>query len=232
MIEHRPAAELGGGDLGWLKARHHFAIGGYGNPAHKALGDLIVWTDDEIMPGTGFPPHGHADVEIVTYVRDGCLSHRDSLGNEGVIRAGDVQIMSAGTGITHAEANAHAAPVKLFQIWLRPREKGGEPRWGAKPFPKGDRAGRIVTLASGFGDEGDVLTIRADARVSGATMKAGQALAYELGPDRKAYVVPAEGRIRLNEVTLEARDGAAVRDERVLLIEALADTEIVLVEVA
>jgi redox-sensitive bicupin YhaK (pirin superfamily) len=232
MIEHRPKATLGGGDLGWLKALHHFAVGSHGNPAHKALGDLIVWNDDEIVPGAGFPAHGHADVEIITYVREGTVSHRDSLGNAGQTDAGDVQVMSAGTGISHAEVNSHHAPTKVFQIWIRPREKGGAPRWGTKPFPKGDRAGRFVALASGFPDDTEALSIRADARVLGATLAAGQTLTYELGTGRKAYLVPALGKIRLNQVVVETRDGAAARDERALHIEALADTEIVLVDVA
>ena len=230
MIEHRPVSELGGGDLGWLKALHHFHIGGRGNPAHKALGNLYVWNDDDIAPGAGFPPHAHRDVEIITYVREGCVSHRDSLGNEGRTDAGDVQVMSAGTGIQHGEVAAPDQRTKVFQIWLHPRERGGEPRWGAKPFPKSDRAGRFVVLASGFAADTDALLIRADARVLGATLTTGQSLSYDMAPGRKAYLVATSGRITLNDLPLEARDGAAVRDERTLHIAALADTEIVLVD--
>ena len=230
MIEHRPVAELGGGDLGWLKALHHFHIGGHGNPAHKALGNLYVWNDDDVAPGTGFPPHAHRDVEIITYVREGYVSHRDSLGNNGRTEAGDVQVMSAGTGIEHAEVGAPDQRTKVFQIWLHPRERGGEPRWGAKPFPKSDRAGRFVVLASGFAEDTDALLIRADARVLGATLPTGQSLIYDLAPGRKAYLVATSGRITLNGVALGARDGAAAQDERTLCIAALADTEIVLVD--
>ena len=230
MIEHRPVSELGGGDLGWLKALHHFHIGSQGNPAHQALGNLYVWNDDELAPGTGFPPHGHRDVEIITYVREGYVLHRDSLGSEGRIEAGDVQVMSAGTGIAHAEVGAPDQRTKVFQIWLHPRVKGGEPRWGTKPFPKSDRAGRFVVLASGFADDTDGLVIRAEARVLGATLTAGQSLTYDMAPGRKAYMVATSGRITLNGIELHARDGAAVRDERTLRIAALTDTEIVLVD--
>ena len=230
MIEHRPVSELGGGDLGWLKALHHFHIGGHGNPAHKALGNLHVLNDDDIAPGAGFPPHAHRDVEIITYVREGYVSHRDSLGNEGRTDAGDVQVMSAGTGIQHGEVAAPDQRTKIFQIWLHPRKRGGEPRWGTKPFPKSDRAGRFVVLASGFAEDTDALHIRADARVLGATLTRGQSLTYDLAPGRKGYLVATSGRVTLNEVSLEARDGAAIRDERALHIAALADTEIMLVD--
>ena len=230
MIEHRPVSELGGGDLGWLKALHHFHVGAHGNPAHRALGNLYVWNDDELAPGTGFPPHGHRDVEIITYVREGYVLHRDSLGSEGRIEAGDVQVMSAGTGIDHAEVGAPNQRTKVFQIWLHPRVQGGEPRWGTKPFPKSNRAGRFVVLASGFPDDTDGLLIGADARVLGATLTAGQSLTYDMAPGRKAYLVATSGRITLNDIELNARDGAAVREERTLRIAALADTEIVLVD--
>ena len=230
MIEHRPVSELGGGDLGWLKALHHFHVGDHGNPAHKALGNLYVWNDDDLAPGTGFPPHAHYDVEIITYVREGYVSHRDSLGNEGRTDAGDVQVMSVGTGIQHDEVAAPDQRTKIFQIWLHPRERGGEPRWGAKPFPKSDRAGRFVVLASGFGEDTDALQIRADARVLGATLTTGQSLTYDLAPGRKGYLVPTSGRVTLNDVSLEARDGAAICGERALRILALADTEIVFVD--
>jgi len=230
MIEHRPSAELGGSFLGWLKALHHFAIGLHGNPIHKPIGNLFVWNDDEIAPGSGFPFHSHADVEIITYVREGTVSHRDSLGNSGQTRAGDVQVMSAGVGIRHSEANAHDIPTKLFQIWLTPRVNGGKPAWGTKPFPRADRAGRFVVLASGFSEDSDALTIRADARVSGATLPEGTKISYPLARDRKAYLVPARGRVSVNGVEIQSRDGAAISAEPVIHIAALEDAELVLVE--
>ena len=230
MIEHRPVAELGGGDFGWLRARHHFHIGNHGNPAHKPLGNLYVWNDDDLAPNSGFPAHSHRDVEIITYVREGYVLHRDSLGNDGRTTAGDVQVMSAGTGIEHAERAAPDQRTKVFQIWLHPRARGGKPRWDTKPFPKHDRAGRLVVLASGFAEDTDALVIGADARVLGATLTAGQCLSYDMAAGREAYLVATSGRITLNDLPLQARDGAAVREERTLRIEALADTEIVLVD--
>jgi quercetin 2,3-dioxygenase len=232
MIEHRKLSEIGGDDHGWLKAKHHFAIGRYGNPKHAALGNLYVLNDDEIAPRTGFPLHPHANVEIITYVREGAVTHRDSLGNEGRTSAGDVQVMSAGTGITHSEENAESGPTKIFQIWLHPRNVGGVPRWGNRPFPKSDRAGRLVVLASGFESDSEALSIRADARVMGATLKAGQRLAYSLYEGRMAYLVPARGEVIVNGMQILAREGAAIRQERIVEIESQIDSEILLIDAA
>ena len=146
MIDRRPFARLGGADHGWLKARHHFSFANYYDPAKMGWGPIRVWNDDEIAPGSGFPPHPHADMEIVTYVRQGAITHKDSLGNEGRTEAGDVQVMSAGSGIRHAEFNLEPTVTKLFQIWIIPTRDGGEPSWGAKPFPEG-RACRKVRHA-------------------------------------------------------------------------------------
>src|SRR5690606_30525653 len=150
MIELRPYASLGGADHGWLDTRHHFSFADYHDPARTNWGQLGVWNDDEIAPKTGFPPHPHRDMEIITYVRQGAISHKDSLGNAGRTEAGDVQVMSAGTGIQHAEYNLEDETTTLFQIWIIPDRRGGEPSWGARPFPKDDRDGRFVPLASGF----------------------------------------------------------------------------------
>jgi hypothetical protein len=195
-------------------------------------GAIRVWNDDEIAPNSGFPPHPHANMEIVTYVRKGAVTHKDSLGNEGRTEAGDVQVMSAGTGIRHAEYNLEPGTTTLFQIWIQPRAPGGQPAWGAKPFPKGDRAGRFVTLASGFDNDNDALPIRADARVLGATLKAGDSAQYKLGATRHGYLVPAVGSIEVNGVKLAARDGAAISDVDVLTVTALEDSEVVLVDAA
>jgi redox-sensitive bicupin YhaK (pirin superfamily) len=232
MIEHRPWAELGGADLGWLKAKHHFAFFGHGNPVHKSLGALIVWNDDEVEPGQGFPAHGHQDVEIITYVRQGAVAHEDSLGNTSRLEAGDVQVMSAGTGIRHAEYNPDDIPLKIFQIWISPREKGGAPYWDTKPFPKADRAGRLVPLASGFADDGEALPIRGDARVLGATLKAGDVVAYPLAAGRNAYLALAQGSLTVNGQRIQAGDGIAVKGEPTVDIVALEDAELVLVDAA
>ena len=171
-------------------------------------------------------------MEIITYVRQGAITHQDSLGNKGRTEAGDVQVMSAGSGIRHAEYNLEPATTLLFQIWIEPSRRGGQPSWGAKPFPKGERSGQFVTLASGFAGDADALPIRADARVLGATLKAGETAEYELGEARHIYLVPAAGAVEVNGVRLNARDGAAIQQERSLKITALEDAEVVLADVA
>ena len=181
MIERRPFAALGGADHGWLKAKHHFSFARYYDPERLGHGALRVWNDDEIAPHTGFPPHPHADMEIITYVRSGAITHEDSLGNEGRTEAGDVQVMSAGSGVRHAEYNRESVPTTLFQIWIEPAGQGGTPSWGAKPFPKADRSGRLIPLASGFAGDTGALPIRAEARVLGATLKSGDSVEYALG---------------------------------------------------
>ena len=229
MIEIRDFASLGGADHGWLKAKHHFSFANYYDPARMHWGELRVWNDDEIAPQSGFPPHPHADMEIITYVRDGAISHEDSLGNTGRTVAGDVQVMSAGGGIRHSEYNLEDETTRIFQIWILPEKRGGEPYWNAKSFPKADRSGEWVVLASGREGD-DALPIRADARVLGATVKAGESLTYTLEPGRKAYLVPARGRADVNGHGLNARDGAAVRDEDEIVVTASEDAEIVLVD--
>jgi quercetin 2,3-dioxygenase len=232
MIELRPFSTLGAADHGWLDAHHHFSFGGYHEPARTNWGRLRVWNDDTIAPKSGFPPHPHSDMEIITYVRKGAITHRDSLGNEGRTGAGDVQVMSAGTGIQHAEYNLEDEETTLFQIWILPDRRGGEPSWGARPFPKDDRASRFVTLASGMAGDEDGLPIRSNARVVGATIKAGDSVTYPLTTDRHAYLVPATGRIRVNDVEANARDGVAVTGLESIIVTALEDSEIVLVDAA
>ncbi len=232
MIELRPFATLGHEHLDWLDTHYHFSFAQYRDPTRMGWGALRVWNDDEIAPGQGFPPHAHADMEIITYVRRGAVSHEDSLGNKGKTAAGDVQVMSAGSGIRHAEYNQENEPTSLFQIWVIPTSRGGEPGWGTRPFPKSDRAGRLVVLASGQVGDGDALPIRADARVLGATLKAGDRIDYPLRPGRHAYLVPVSGKVMLNDVAVGARDGAAIRDESVLRLAAIEDTELVMVDAA
>jgi quercetin 2,3-dioxygenase len=231
MIERRAFDRLGGGDHGWLNTRHHFSFADYRDPKRMDWGALRVWNDDEIAPQTGFPPHPHADMEIITYVRQGAITHQDSLGNKGRTKAGDVQVMSAGTGIRHSEYNLEDEPTAIFQIWIIPTRRGGDPGWDTRPFPKGEGAGHFVTLASGIDGDADALPIRANARVLGATLKAGQIAEYRLGANRRAYLVPAKGAVEVNGLRIEARDGAAIEDERVLTVTALDDAEIVLADV-
>jgi hypothetical protein len=231
MIERRPFDSLGGAHHGWLDAKHHFSFADYHDPRRMGWGGLRVWNDDTIAANTGFPPHPHADMEIITYVREGAITHEDNRGNRGRTPAGDVQVMSAGTGIVHAEYNLEPGATRIFQIWILPNRRGQAPSWGAKPFPKGDRAGRFVTLASGY-DDADALPIRADARVLGATLKAGETAEYKLASGRHAYLVPATGSADVNGVALEARDGAAIHDVDIIRVTAWEDAELVLVDAA
>src|SRR5713101_3681864 len=231
MIERRPFNQLAAADHGWLKARHHFSFGEFADPTRMGWGALRVWNDDEITANTGFPPHPHANMEIITYVREGAITHKDSLGNEGRTEAGDVQVMSAGSGIRHAEYNLEPGPTRIFQIWIVPTQRGGSPAWGSQPFPKSDRSGRFVTLASGFAGDGDALPIRADARVLGANLKSGESVEYALGKQRYGYLVPASGAVELDGTRIGVRDGAAIEKERVLRVTAIEDAEVVLVDV-
>lgn len=232
MIEIRPFETLGHANHGWLDARHHFSFARYYDPARESWGRLRVWNDDTIAAKSGFPPHPHRDMEIITYVRRGAISHQDSVGNEGRTEAGDVQVMSAGTGIVHSEYNLEQVPTQIFQIWIETDKPGAPPAWGAKPFPKGERAGRLVPLASGFVGDADALHINASARVLGATLKAGETAEYTLGSGRHAYLAPAVGAVDVNGTRANARDGLAIRDEEMLRITALEDAEIVLVDTA
>ena len=169
-------------------------------------------------------------MEIVTFVRSGAITHQDSLGNKGRTEAGDVQVMSAGSGIRHSEYNLEPAKTKIFQIWIEPAGRGGQPTWGSKPFPKADRSGKLVTIASGFAADKEALPIRADARVLATTLKAGETAEYSAKKSRHLYLVPAAGAVEVNGVRVNARDGAAIRDEDSLTIKALEDSELVLVD--
>ncbi len=230
MIELRPFAGLGHANHGWLDARHHFSFSSYQDPARMNWGALRVWNDDRIAAGQGFPPHPHRDMEIITYVRSGAISHKDSLGNSGRTPAGDVQVMSAGTGIQHSEFNLEDEETTLFQIWIIPDREGDAPAWGQRAFPKGDRANRWVALASGTPDADDALPIRADARVFGATLKAGETLGYEVMPGRHLYLVAATGALTVNGTLAKARDGIAITGEDRLDIRASENSELVLVD--
>ena len=229
MIDVRPFNSLGGANHGWLDAKHHFSFANYYDPNRMSWGRLRVWNDDTIAAKSGFPPHPHSDMEIITYVRTGAITHEDSMGNKGRTVAGDVQVMSAGTGVRHSEFNLEDEATTLFQIWIEADKRGATPSWGAKVFPKSDRTGQFSVLASGDTTD-DALTINADARVLGATLNAGESLTYSLAEGRRAYLVPAVGKVEVNGVALNARDGAAIADEPTITITAKADAELVMVD--
>ena len=229
MIDVRPFASLGEFQNDWLHARHHFNFGHYRDPARMGFGGLLAWNDDQIAAGSGFDPHPHRDMEIITYVRQGAITHRDSLGNEGRTEAGDVQVMHAGSGITHAEYNQEPGETRIFQIWLEPNRTGVAPGWGARSFPAEGQGLRV--LASGDGRDG-ALPLYADGAVLAGRLAAGQVVRHALAPGRRAYLVPAVGEVTVNGVAAGPRDGIAVSDEAELVITATSDAELVLVETA
>ena len=230
MIDIRPFATLGHADHGWLDARHHFSFANYHDPDRMGWGSIRVWNDDTIAAQSGFPPHPHRDMEIVTFVRSGAITHRDSLGNEGRTAAGDVQVMSAGTGITHAEMNLEDEATTLFQIWIIPDRQGEQPGWGQRTFPKATREGGFEVLASGDAEADDALPIRTDAKVAAATLAKGQSAVWNTSGERHQYLVAPKGRVTVNGREAQPRDGIAVTGESEIVVEALDDAEIVLVD--
>jgi redox-sensitive bicupin YhaK (pirin superfamily) len=228
MIDIRPFNSLGHANHGWLDAHHHFSFANYYDPARMGWGRIRVWNDDTIGAQSGFPPHPHRDMEIVTYVRTGAITHQDSMGNKGRTAAGDVQVMSAGTGVMHAEYNLEDEATTLFQIWIETDKPSAEPSWGAMPFPKESRSGAFQLLASGNAEDG-ALTINADAKVLGATLGAGETIAIDADPNRHLYLVPS-GRVRVNGVDASPRDGVAITGESRVEIVADDDSELVLVD--
>ena len=231
MIKTYPYEQLGRHKIDWLDARYHFSFGDYYNPQRMEFGALRVINDDIIRAGGGFGMHPHRDMEIITYVRRGAISHRDSLGNEGRTAAGDVQVMSAGTGVFHAEFNQEDEDINLYQIWIYPRKKGVAPRWDMRQFPKEPVKDALPLLVSGrAGDEGKgALYIHADAAIYGGRLKAGVKLSHAV--NGQAYTLVSEGRVEIDGVTLKKGDGAEITDARAINITALEDAEIVIIEV-
>lgn len=230
MIEIRPFEQLGHANHGWLNARHHFSFADYYDPKRMGWGPLRVWNDDEIRGGSGFPPHPHRDMEIITYVRKGAISHEDHLGHKGRTEAGDIQVMSAGTGIVHAEYNRESQETDIFQIWVEPQVKGGAPRWENRTFPQQARDGQLVVVASGRQGDAEAVRIQADAALLAATLQAGQQVVHTLAPGRAAYLVAARGTFEVNGRPVKARDGVAVRDEAQVQIRAVDETELLLMD--
>jgi redox-sensitive bicupin YhaK (pirin superfamily) len=232
MIQLRPFDSLGSFRNEWLNAHHHFSFGGYHDPDRMGLGGLRVWNDDEVAPGTGFDPHPHRDMEIVTYIRQGAITHRDNLGNHGRTEAGDVQVMHAGTGITHAEYNEETIPTRLFQIWITPDRRGVTPGWGTKSFPRGNTGFSVVASGRPGDAQSDALPLYADAAVLAGTFAAGQTIELTLAPGRGAYLVPVTGSITVNGIEAGARDGVAISGETKVTIKATEATELVVVDLA
>jgi redox-sensitive bicupin YhaK (pirin superfamily) len=229
MMTMRPADERGRASLGWLDSRHTFSFGQYYDPRFLGFGPLRVINEDRVQPGRGFDTHGHRDMEIVSYVLDGALAHEDSMGNGSVIRPGDVQRMSAGTGVRHSEYNASASdPVHFLQIWIIPERDGIEPSYEQKTFSPDDKRGRFRLLGSRDGRDGSV-TIHRDVDLYGAVIGPGENLEYRARRGRRIWVQLAGGSVTLGDTPLEAGDGIAIEDVETLQVTGhAADTELLL----
>jgi quercetin 2,3-dioxygenase len=232
MISVRAGEERGRGERSWLDSRHTFSFGEYYDPQQMGFGTLRVINEDWIRGGGGFPSHPHRDMEILTYVLEGALEHRDSLGTSSVIRPGDVQRMSAGTGIVHSEGNASATEsVHLLQIWLLPERAGLRPGYEQKQFPEADRRGRLRLVAARDGRDG-AITVHQDVELYAGLLDAGQAVSHPLRPGRQAWLQVARGSVALNGHSLAAGDGAAATDETELTIQATEPAEVLLFDLA
>jgi redox-sensitive bicupin YhaK (pirin superfamily) len=231
MITIRKAEDRGHFEHGWLDTWHTFSFADYHDPAHVHFRNLRVMNEDRVAGRQGFGMHPHRDMEIVTYVMEGELEHRDSKGNHGRIKPGIVQRMSAGTGVLHSEVNPGEVPVHLYQIWIFPREKGIAPSYEEKALPGHDQAGRLVLVASPDGAEGSV-TINADAKLYAAKLAKGGELSYDLPPGHGAWLQVTRGRLTLNGRDLATSDGAAIEDVGALNILATDDAELLLFDLA
>jgi redox-sensitive bicupin YhaK (pirin superfamily) len=231
MIERRPFDQLPSEDLGWLKARRHFSSVAKDDPLRSGWGCMRVWNDEEIAPNAGFALQAHANIEIIIYVCAGTVTHRDSLGNEGRIEEGNVQVVSAGTGIRCAEYNLEPASARIFQIWIAPVSRGGSPAWGVQPCFLAGRPGCFEAMASGLDSDRDALPIRARARVLNARLRVGESIEHVLHEPRLAYLVPSTGTVEVNGVRIYARDGAAIKDVGTVTITAVEAADVVMVDV-
>jgi len=232
MITIRPSKERGGGNYGWLNTRHSFSFDQYYDPRHMGFRSLRVINEDVVAPGNGFPTHPHRDMEIITYVLQGALEHKDSLGTGSVIRPGDGQRMSAGRGIRHSEANpSQSDPVHLLQIWITPSKTGIEPSYEQKAFPEAEKRGKLRVIASPDGRNGSV-TIHQDASLYVALLSAGEQVTHEVKAGRYAWLQVAKGSVELNGKVLKQGDGAAVENESKLTIKGVEEAEILLFDLA
>jgi redox-sensitive bicupin YhaK (pirin superfamily) len=222
MITLRPAAERGAAHHGWLDTRHTFSFANYYDPRHMGFRSLRVLNDDRVAPGAGFPPHPHRDMEILTWVVDGAIAHRDSLGHGEVLRAGELQRMTAGTGVVHSEFNAsRTEPLRFLQIWVRPEAPGLPPSYQQRPFPPEETRGRLRLVASRDGEDG-ALTVHQDLRLYVTRLPAGATVTHRLAPGRHAWVQVVRGALALGELRLGEGDGVAMSEEPGLTLTGLA----------
>ena len=232
MITKRPSHERGHFDHGWLDTRHTFSFGRYHDPRHAGFRNLLVLNEDRVQPSRGFGAHSHDNMEIISYVLEGALEHRDSLGNGSIIRPGDVQRMSAGTGVTHSEFNPSATePVHFLQIWITPDEQDLKPSYEQRTIAPAELQDTLRLVAAKDGGD-DAVTIHQDAQVFASRITAGASLAHKLGPGRHAWIQVIDGALKLNGLSLTSGDGAAVSDEGQLRLDAVAPSHFVLFDLA
>jgi hypothetical protein len=228
MITVRPAAARGKASFGWLDSRHTFSFGHYHDPAHMGFGPLRVINEDRVIPAAGFGTHGHQNMEIISYVLEGALEHKDSLGTGSIIRPGEVQKMSAGSGITHSEFNASKTePVHFLQVWIQPDRSNIAPSYAQQSFPRDERQGRLRLVVSPDGAEGSIRIVQ-DARMFASLLAPGETVSHALAPDRRAWVQVARGAISLHGTQLAAGDGAAIEGEPAITLVGIEDAEILL----
>ena len=227
MLTHHPYKSLGGANHGWLNAKHHFSFANYFDPRKLSHGELLVINDDIIAPYTGFDTHPHRDMEIITYVRRGAITHKDNKGNQGVTTAGNVQVMSAGTGISHSEYNEEDEETNIFQIWITPKSKGIVPRWDSAEFPKSPTKDKLSLLVSGDGKA--PLQIHQDARIYAGTIAKGTKLVHKI--KGKAYLLISEGAAKIDTISAQKGDGIAIASQSQITINATTDTELLVIEV-
>jgi redox-sensitive bicupin YhaK (pirin superfamily) len=232
MLTVRRSNERGASKFSWLDSRHTFSFGDYYDPKNMGCSDLRVINEDRVDPGAGFPTHSHRDMEIITYVLEGALTHKDSTGTSSVIRVGDVQRMSAGTGISHSEYNASKTePVHFLQIWIQPEREGSKPGYEQREFPQADRGGKLRLVASRDGADGSV-TVHQNVKLYDALLSSGDAVSHRLDKDRHAWIQVIKGALTVKDTLLRAGDGAAIRQENFLEIRASEDAEILLLDLA
>lgn len=227
MLQHHKFENLGGANHGWLNAKHHFSFAGYHDPEKLSHGELMVINDDCIAPQTGFDTHPHRDMEIITYVRKGAITHQDSKGNKGRTTAGNVQVMSAGTGIFHSEFNLENEETNIYQIWIKPAQKGLVPKWDAAEFPTKPAIDALPLLVSGDGKA--PLQINQDARIYAGRLDEGRVLTHLI--TGKAYLLVSQGEVMVNDIHAKKGDGIAVSDEKTVTLNAKTDAELLIIEV-
>lgn len=235
MLKHYPKKKLGGANYGWLQTKYHFSFSEYYNPSRMGFGALRVINDDIIKPGFGFEPHPHRNMEIITYVRSGSIKHQDSVGNQGVTKTGEVQVMSAGTGIEHSEYNKSQTPLTLFQIWIEPDSHNVKPRWQTKAFPNKPVVNDLPLLVSGFKEDKGALFIHQKARIYGGRLKKGGQI--EQAITNQAYVLASDGSFTviesksLQKQVMQKGDGVEVTEIKQIAIKANTDCEVLIIDV-